>query len=262
MLAEQAGVQNHQELIHRFKEGLDYEIARRAIERAPEGNINAWIMAARVANEVYRMEVDYHSRHRRASAYRNLPPPRKPWPNNSNGTGPNTSKRDPNAMDVDALEATLQNLQIEEDSIEDNESSYEEPQEDIPNDTETNVEELVSRRVSQVLNEILTPQQKAALRNRQCYNCGETGHYAKNCRKPKRSNLLRPAAAKITQNKPPLPPRKFNGNRQQFRKQQFTKINEAIQDLDDDEEVAELYQQHADNQSATSQTIADFVSDD
>ncbi len=48
-------------------------------------------------------------------------------------------------MDIDALEAALQNLQIKEDSIQDNESSYyEDPSEDIPNDTETNIEELVS----------------------------------------------------------------------------------------------------------------------
>lgn len=40
------------------------------------------------------------------------------------------------------------------------------------------------------------------------------------------------------------------------------KINEAIQEIEDEEEVVELYNEHAENNNIISHSIADFVSDD
>ena len=162
-------------------------------------------------------------------------------------------------MDVDALEAALNNIQIDETTEQDGENYYGENLDET--NPQTDIQELVSQRVNEVLSEILTFDQKKAFQAKKCFNCGETGHYARNCKKP-RWSLPRSSNAKNIQNKSSSQTRKFNNNKQQWRKQQFNKINEMIQQLDDEEEVAELYTQHAEGESATSQQIVDFVSDD
>ena len=164
-------------------------------------------------------------------------------------------------MEIDAMEAALNNFTISKGCDEDYQEDINETEVNNIDEEATDINELISQQVSTILNEILTPQQKQSLKEKKCFNCGKTGHYAKNCRLPKKT-FSRPAINKTFQNKRPIAPPKFQGNRQQWKKQQYTKINEAIQEMDDDEEVAELCSQHLNNESTTSANVVDFVFDD
>ena len=93
-------------------------------------------------------------------------------------------------MDVDAMEAALNNFAISEGYEENDKENINETE--VDDSEEPDINELVSQRVSTVLNEILTPQQKQDLKAKKCFNCGKNGHYAKNCRLPKKT-FPRPA---------------------------------------------------------------------
>ena len=264
VLASQAGMVNPSELIFRFREGLDYEIGQRTIQRAPANTLTDWIAAARTAEAIYRTELDHRRSHGRLKSHGTVPPQQFKTPHYPNRTQAPSRQRDPYAMEIDALETAINNFAIDEgydqsseQDFYDNEVNNTEEEED----NSTDVNELVHQRVQSVLNEILTSQQKQALQSKQCFNCGKTGHYARNCKAPKKA-LPRPQIAKTFQNKRPVAPPKFRGNRSDWKKKQFTRINEAIQEIDDEEEVAELYAQHADRDSTASQNVVDFVFDD
>ncbi|KAF5348818.1 hypothetical protein D9756_009867 [Leucocoprinus leucothites] len=58
ILANQARVQETQQLIHQFREGLNLSIAICAISKHPGNNLEEWFMAACAADETERMEAD------------------------------------------------------------------------------------------------------------------------------------------------------------------------------------------------------------
>ena len=259
VLVAQAGMVNPGELIHQFRKGLDYEIGRRTIERAPNNTLEDWINAARTAESMFRMEMDYRRSHGKLKSYGNIPQRQNYQTNHQNRSQTPRRQGDPYAMDVDAMEAALNNFAISEGYEENDEENINETE--VDDSEEPDINELVSQRVSTVLNEILTPQQKQDLKAKKCFNCGKNGHYAKNCRLPKKT-FSRPAINKTNQNKRPVAPPKFQGDRNKWKKQQFQRINEVIQEMDDDEEVAELCAQHLNNESATSSNVVDFAFDD
>lgn len=162
-------------------------------------------------------------------------------------------------MNVDALEAMLNNLSLYEGHDQGNETNNEEPQEE-EDPQPMDIQELVSKQLSQVLNSILTPQQKMSLQNNKCFNYSEAGHFACNCQKPKKHSLLQPQAAKTVSYKPSSNFKKFSSNKPPYWQNPFTKINEAVQELDDKEDIAELYSQHVEQDNPISQSIADFAS--
>ena len=86
-----------------------------------------------------------------------------------NGERPDFLSKDPNAMDVDNVQAILENyknsIQDEEDIVEHEEENHQYLQ-DI---------------VQQTLDNILTKGQRVMLKQGRCFACNKTGHFSKNC---------------------------------------------------------------------------------
>ncbi|KAF5356979.1 hypothetical protein D9756_006352 [Leucocoprinus leucothites] len=180
ILANRARVRETQQLIHQFQESLDPSIAIRAISKHPGNNLEEWFMAARAAEETERMEADYYRRHPQIYSRRKMAKPKRHNHYQSQGYILLQPNRDLNAMDIDAMEALLQNFTISQGYQQNDDSSSDESEDD-----DEDHQENIKQSILQVFNMILSTCQKESLRKGMCFKCKQTRHFARDCPKHK-----------------------------------------------------------------------------
>jgi len=107
VFATHAGLTDVSQLIHLFRQGLDSDIAIQAIRRGPDNNLQAWIEAAKQGEEIIRMERIYLGGKQAKRPNRILA--KEKHYTNLNWLRPHDDYKDPNAMDVDNIQAILEN---------------------------------------------------------------------------------------------------------------------------------------------------------
>ncbi|KAF5346998.1 hypothetical protein D9756_011023 [Leucocoprinus leucothites] len=188
--------------------------------------------------------------------------PKERWQNQKGSQGyiPPQPNRDPNAMDVDAMEALLQNFVISQGYQQNNDSSSDESK-----DNDEDHQENVKQSILQAFDMILSSHQKESLRKGTCFECKQTGHFARDCPKHRACLLKIPrnSQSKNAKHKRPVSPRKpCNNDKKNQRCFQSMQLNEIIQSIPDNEEVVNVYNEHADQPGFIHQEIQDFASDD
>jgi len=125
VFATRAGLTDISQLIHLFRQGLDPDIAIQAIRRGPDNNLQAWIEAAKQGEEIICMERIYLGGKQAKRPNRILA--KEKHYTNLNWLRPHDDYKDPNAMDVDNIQAILENykntLQDQEDSDDEQETT-------------------------------------------------------------------------------------------------------------------------------------------
>ena len=124
ILTKRAGLTDTSQLVHIFRQGLDQDIAIQAIRKGPTNSLQAWIEAAKQGEEIVRMERVYLGRKSGKRTYRILAKERHYT--HPNGERPDLLSKDPNAMDVDEVQAILENYK---NSIQDEEGTSENEEE-------------------------------------------------------------------------------------------------------------------------------------
>ncbi|KAF5345224.1 hypothetical protein D9756_011492 [Leucocoprinus leucothites] len=162
----------------------------------------------------------------------------------SQGYIPLQPNRDPNAMDVNAMEALLQNFAISQGYQQNDDSSSDESEDD-----DEDHQENIKQSILQVFDMILSSHQKENLRKGMCFECEQTRHFARDCPKCKACLLKIPrnSQSKNAKHKRPVSPRKPHDNdKKNQRCFQSMQLNEIVQSIPDDEEVVNVYNEHAD----------------
>jgi len=85
---------------------------------------------------------------------------------NPNWLRPHDDYKDPNAMDVDNIQAILENYK---NTLQDQEDS---------DDEQETTNQRIQKLVHQTLDNILTKDQKKSFKKRKCFSCRTPGHFA------------------------------------------------------------------------------------
>jgi len=162
-----AGLTDVSQLIHLFRQGLDSDIAIQAIRQGPDNNLQAWIEAAKQGEEIIHMERIYLGRKQAKRPNRILA--KEKHYTNPNWLRPHNDCKDPNAMDVDNIQAILENYK---NTLQDQEDS---------DDEQETTNQRIQKLVHQTLDNILTKDQKKSFKKGKCFSCGTPGHFAARC---------------------------------------------------------------------------------
>ena len=107
VFAIRAGLTDILQLIHLFQQGLDPDIAIQAIWWGPDNNLQAWIEAAKQGEEIICMKRIYLGGKQAKRPNRILA--KEKHYINLNWLQPHDNYKDLNAMDVDNIQAILEN---------------------------------------------------------------------------------------------------------------------------------------------------------
>jgi len=187
VFATRAGLTDISQLIHLFRQGLDPDIAIQAIRRGPNNNLQAWIEAAKQGEEIICMERIYLGRKQAKRPNRILA--KEKHYTNPNWLRPHNDYKDPNAMNVDNIQAILENYK---NTLQDQEDS---------DDKQETTNQRIQKLVHQTLDNILTKDQKKSFKKGKCFSCGKPGHFAARCpNKPNFKTLPRNKTYKAKKN--------------------------------------------------------------
>jgi len=118
VFATHAGLTDVLQLIYLFRQGLNSNIAIQAIQRGPNNNLQAWIEAEKQGEEIIHIKRIYLDEKQAKHPNRILA--KEKHYTNLNWLRPYDDYKDPNAMDVNIIQAILKNykntLQDPEDS--------------------------------------------------------------------------------------------------------------------------------------------------
>ena len=107
VFATHAGLTDVSQLIHLFRQGLDSDIAIQAIWQGPDNNLQAWIEAAKQEDKIIHMGRIYLGGKQAKCSNRILAKEKHYM--NPNWLWPHNDYKDPNAMDIDNIQAMLEN---------------------------------------------------------------------------------------------------------------------------------------------------------
>lgn len=237
ILAYQADLGDGVAAVNYFKNGLDRPVAIKTISLNPGNKLSDWFKQARTAYQILQTQRDYMqtrgtpsfpttSRTRPFKGKRNAFTRRVPLPYQAT---------DPNAMDIDQLAEAVYNLDFEDepDLLAEEADEDEETEED-------RLHQLVQERTREALNAILTDAQRKDLKEKRCFNCRKTGHFAREC--PTKKTIYR--RSELPRN---LDARNRSNAISRRRQASYRKKNSLYNILEDatDEEVEDIYEHFA-----------------
>lgn len=268
VLASQANITDDTALSSYFARGLDPTVRIEAIRQRPT-TIDEWKRAARTAYQIIveQQKILVRPTSQRYHSQNNSRQTRFPQRTFSKHFSSNPRYIDIRSvplqrntrsewdMDIDNLEYTINNLTLDD---QENNNDFGEPsiEDNYPEDQESDNEELnyINQKgrkshtgysnssrssntniadLNEFINNILTDDQKKALKNKECFYCRKTGHWARNCpaKKNRPANFPRNSAAK-----------NFNSKSKNFRRpqrqnnQRFSRPPGYLLNIEEDEE--------------------------